>query len=104
MGAQAHRVELRAEPRALTRAAAVGTSPSNDLILTDPSVSRRHLSLERHTSGVMVTDGGSTNGTFLRGVAIGKAIVPAGTSLEIGSTTVRIDDGEVMTLPVHQGH
>ena len=41
----------------------VGTGPSADLRLTDPTVSRNHLALRLTSDGILVTDLDSTNGT-----------------------------------------
>jgi len=45
----------------------VGRSPSNDVVLNFPTVSAQHLRLDVTTSGIQVTDLGSTNGTQLNG-------------------------------------
>lgn len=46
----------------------IGSHPSNDLVLTDPLVSRFHCELTRGPSGWRVVDSGSTNGTRIGGV------------------------------------
>src|ERR1700689_1567999 len=51
--------------------ALAGKGPACELRLTDPLVSRRHLSLEVTSRGVRITDLGSTNGTLVGGFAIG---------------------------------
>ena len=73
-------------------ALAIGTSEDNALVLTDPSVSRYHLELRRTASGIQVLDLGSRNGTWLNNVRIERAIVPAGTRLKIGDTTLAVED------------
>ena len=80
----------------------VGTEARNDLVLTDPTVSRYHLELGHGASGVVVTDCGSTNGTRIGDVRIERAIAPVGTVLRLGKTAIRIGDGERLTLPVHE--
>ena len=45
----------------------VGRGPGNDIILADNSMSRRHAELHWDGHNCMVTDLGSTNGTFLGG-------------------------------------
>ena len=54
-----------------SRALVVGRSPNADIMLTSPSASWSHLSLEREAEGVRVRDTGSTNGTLVNGVAVG---------------------------------
>src|SRR5687768_9981868 len=41
----------------------IGTSPSNHLVLTDPTVSRHHCVVESTERGFRLRDLGSTNGT-----------------------------------------
>lgn len=48
----------------------VGRVPGNDIVLDFPTVSARHLKLEVTTSGILVTDLKSTNGTQLNGQLI----------------------------------
>jgi predicted component of type VI protein secretion system len=45
----------------------VGKAPGNDLVLDDPSTSRVHLVCEQAGPTWIVTDAGSTNGTWLNG-------------------------------------
>jgi DNA-binding NtrC family response regulator len=80
-------------------AIAIGTSEDNAVVLADPAVSRYHLELRRSTSGVHVTDLGSRNGTWLDGVRIERAVVPAGTRLRIGSTTIAVEDAGSSVAP-----
>jgi len=51
----------------------IGTLPGNDLVLTDPTVSRRHAEVEERSDGYMLRDHDSTNGTFLDGVKVREA-------------------------------
>ncbi|MGD0527772.1 MAG: FHA domain-containing protein, partial [Polyangiaceae bacterium] len=48
----------------------VGSGPACELRLSDREVSRRHLALEPSGRRLRITDVGSTNGTFVDGVAI----------------------------------
>jgi DNA-binding NtrC family response regulator len=69
----------------------IGSHPSNEVVLADPTVSRFHLALERGASGWHVRDQGSLNGTRIGGVVVRDADVPSGgCALEIGDSTVRI--------------
>jgi len=68
----------------------VGKGPASTLRLTDPRVSRRHLSLEVQGRALRVHDVGSTNGTFVAGVRIRDAFVDREAALEIGDTRLRI--------------
>ena len=78
---------------------AIGTAADNALVLGDPTVSRYHLELAREPDGLHVIDLGSRNGTWVGGVRIERAIVPAGTTLRLGDTTLIVDDAGAQPLP-----
>jgi two-component system response regulator HydG len=62
----------------------VGTGALCELRLTDPTVSRRHASIELTDLGLLVTDLGSTNGSFLDAARIVAAYLPPGVRLRVG--------------------
>src|SRR3954465_1793012 len=72
----------------------IGTSPANELTLTDPTVSHYHLEL-RCEDGVLVKDLGSRNGTFVGDVRINEAVVPIGTRIRIGRTILALLDATI---------
>ena len=78
---------------------AIGTSEDNAIVLTDPAVSRYHLELRRTASGIQISDLGSRNGTWVGGMRIERAIVPAGTRMKIGDTTIAVDDAGSSVAP-----
>jgi DNA-binding NtrC family response regulator len=78
--------------------AAVGTAKDNALVVTDFTVSRYHLEASPHPGGVLVVDLGSTNGTYIGAVRIERAIVPPGTPITLGGTTIRFDDAVKRTM------
>jgi DNA-binding NtrC family response regulator len=104
---RALRVEVLEGPNAGQSASAaedrltIGTATGNDLLLTDSTVSRYHLELVRGAQGTQVVDHASTNGTFVGGVRIERATIPAGTSLRLGRTVVRVVDGESVSVALH---
>ncbi|MEM9399582.1 MAG: FHA domain-containing protein [Verrucomicrobiota bacterium] len=53
-----------------TKQIRVGRSVTNDLVIKDPSVSRRHAFLTLFQNGLIVHDLGSANGTYVDGEAI----------------------------------
>ena len=78
---------------------ALGTSEDNALVLTDPTVSRYHLELRRTGSGVQLADLGSRNGTWVGGIRVERAVVPAGTRLRLGDTTIVVEEGGSTVAP-----
>jgi len=87
------RLSLDAAPG--TRAL-VGKSPACELRVSDPSVSRRHASLEVTPRGIRVTDLDSTNGTVVNGVPIGEAYLRGGDRVRVGGTTLFVERGDVV--------
>jgi DNA-binding NtrC family response regulator len=77
----------------------VGTARDNALPVADFTVSRYHLDVSVKPGGILVTDLGSTNGTYIGAVRIERAIVPPGTLLRLGGTTIRFDDAVRRTVP-----
>ncbi|NVB84616.1 MAG: sigma 54-dependent Fis family transcriptional regulator [Kofleriaceae bacterium] len=74
---------------------AIGSHPSNDLVIADDTVSRFHCELAIVGGAVRVRDLGSRNGTHIGDIAITDATIGAGTVLALGDTDLRIDvDGE----------
>jgi DNA-binding NtrC family response regulator len=78
----------------------VGTAESNDLTLSDDTVSRFHLELTRGADGVSVSDLGSSNGTLLGSARIERGVVPPGTELVLGNTRLAIRDGSGAAVEV----
>jgi DNA-binding NtrC family response regulator len=72
-----------------------GTGPLCELRLTDPTVSRRHASIELTELGVLFTDLGSTNGSFLGDARVVAAYVSPGVRVRLGSTTIEVRDAAV---------
>jgi DNA-binding NtrC family response regulator len=70
---------------------AIGSHPSNDLVIDDATVSRFHCELAIAGSAVRVRDLGSRNGTFGGSIALADAMVTGGTVLVLGDSQVRID-------------
>ncbi len=68
----------------------IGTEGLNDLVLSDPTVSRRHVEIERTTRGFVVRDLGSRNGVFLDGHQVLQAIVLPGGKLLVGKTRLAV--------------
>ncbi len=80
--------KLEAAPEARAQ---IGTSADNDLVLTDPRVSRYHLELTPVEDGIALRDLSSLNGTFIGAVRVRDAVLPKGAQLRIGDTTLLVD-------------
>ncbi|MFO0738827.1 MAG: sigma 54-interacting transcriptional regulator [Labilithrix sp.] len=70
----------------------VGRTAAADVWLDDPAVSAFHVELVSLPHGVLVKDAGSRNGTYVAGgIRITEAVVPPGTMIMVGQTTLRVD-------------
>ena len=72
----------------------LGRGAEADIVVDDTGVSRTHLSLERTPHGVVVTDLGSTNGTFVEGNRITAATLVDGNTVTLGRTRLLFYTGE----------
>jgi len=68
----------------------VGRGNEADIVLDDPTVSRRHVLLERLEAGVRVVDLGSENGLRVGGEKVAEKVLSAGATFEIGSTVLAV--------------
>jgi two-component system, NtrC family, response regulator GlrR len=70
---------------------AIGSHPSNDLVIDDATVSRFHCELAIAGSVVRIRDLGSRNGTSANGLGIIDGTLPGGTILVLGHAQIRVD-------------
>ncbi|MDP9033166.1 MAG: sigma 54-interacting transcriptional regulator [Myxococcota bacterium] len=68
----------------------VGTAPSADVVVRDPTVSSRHCALCVLGAGVTIKDLSSRNGTFVGSARVREAWGRAGTAISIGRCTLII--------------
>jgi DNA-binding NtrC family response regulator len=68
----------------------LGTAPDNDVVLTDPRVSRFHAELRLTPRGLVVRDLDSTNGTFCGGVRVIEAFLEPDIDCALASTRLRV--------------
>ncbi len=66
----------------------IGTAASNDLQLTDPTVSRRHCEISVREDRYFIRDLGSTNGTGVNGTPVVEAILAPGARIRVGDSEV----------------
>jgi DNA-binding NtrC family response regulator len=72
-------------------AATVGSAQGNPLCIQDPQVSRLHCELRVRPGAVTLRDRGSTNGTFVDGVRVRDADLPAGALVHVGASAFRVE-------------
>ena len=66
----------------------IGRGSEADIVVNDSGVSRRHLELRITPTGVIATDLGSTNGSFVEGHRIDAATLLDGNQIVIGRTKI----------------
>ena len=80
-----------------------GTSPSADVVLSDPTVSARHCRLSVGDGGVAIEDLGSKNGTFVGSARVREACARAGTVVTVGRSTLVVSNAETGESGVPSG-
>jgi DNA-binding NtrC family response regulator len=81
----------------------VGTHHDADLVLSDDRVSAHQLSIAAVESRFRVRDAGSTNGTWYEGSRIAEVTVPAGSTLLVGRSALRIEaEAQPLDIPPSQ--
>src|SRR5690349_12415287 len=67
----------------------IGAQDGNHLILTDPTVSRRHAEITRTPEGIVLRDLGSRNGTFIGPIKIaGGVYLGEARQFKVGKTEI----------------
>jgi hypothetical protein len=69
----------------------IGRSSRCDLVLNDPSVSRRHAHLFFREGRWIVVDLQSTNGTYINGIRVRRSELLPGDHLRIGNDRLHVD-------------
>jgi DNA-binding NtrC family response regulator len=78
----------------------LGSGLGSDVLLSDPTISRRHLIAEPRLEGLVVRDLGSTNGSFVQGSRFQELTLGFGTEVTIGQTVLKyVPDEEVIDVP-----
>ncbi len=76
---------------------AFGSAPTCEMVLTDKTVSRKHLTAELVGDEVIMVDQGSTNGTFIQGSRFEKIAIGFGAEVKLGRTVIKfLPDEEVV--------
>jgi len=69
----------------------VGRSDDSDVFLVDPSVSRKHATIDVESGAPVVRDLDSTNGTFVNGERVAMRTLEAGDVVAFGKTELRLE-------------
>ncbi len=91
---------------ALEKGLNIGKRPDSGLQLADPGISWNHARIETKNKKLWIADLGSTNGTFLNGVKIGRDWVrlPLGAELAFAKVKGRVVVDRVMPVAVDSGN
>jgi len=65
---------------------AIGRDPENDLVISDPEVSRRHAAIESASGAWFVRDLRSDNGTFVNRIPVGRSLLLDHDEIRIGAS------------------
>ena len=68
----------------------LGSSPETDVVLSDTGISREHVAIRLTPEGFLLTDLGSTNGTFVGDVRLREVWISGETHLRLGSTVLKL--------------
>ncbi len=80
----------------------IGRDQANDLVLSDPNVSRFHAEVRMADGEAEVVDLGSRNGTRVDGRAVDRAVLPRGSAIGIGPYRL-VSDGDGMVAADESG-
>ena len=85
-----------------SRVISIGRDPSNDLVLSDSMVSRRHAILEQRDDIFVLRDNNSSNGTLVNGDKVeAEKTLRDGDLVAIGSSRLlfQLEDGAAASSP-----
>ena len=79
----------------------IGRDGANQLCLIDPTVSRKHCTIQQIGKQFELVDLDSLSGTFVNGMPVGRKLLDHGDTMRIGSTELvfLIHEGEVIPIP-----
>ena len=67
----------------------LGRSPHTDVIIEDPYVSRKHVTISKRGDDLYLTDLGSTSGSFVDGIAVQSSVLLEGSEIVLGETVIK---------------
>jgi len=78
----------------------IGRSSDLELVLLEEMVSRKHARLLHGESGLVITDLGSTNGTFVNGEKVTETVLKEGDRFLIGTSIFKVVTQQEGTVPL----
>lgn len=84
------------------RVISIGRGADNDLVIDKDSVSRRHVRIENRTTEVLISDLGSTNGTYVNDFIIKEHVLRNGDLVKIGDTIFKFLSGGNIESDYHE--
>ena len=106
VGEHAFEIEVVAGPSAgrvyrVSERTVAGSDSEVDVVIDDPTVSRRHVEFRPVADGLIAVDLGSKNGTRVGGFAVHQALLSVGSECSIGSTVMRVHRPATMPSAGH---
>jgi diguanylate cyclase (GGDEF)-like protein len=81
----------------------IGRDPSNELVLPDDGVSRRHARIEWRSDRLVLMDVGSTNGTLLNDAELSGIVeLRTGDRIQVGPTIFKYLSGSDLEAALHE--
>lgn len=78
---------------AIERRVRIGRQGDNDLVVSDPGISRHHAEVINERGSCTLHDLGSTNGTYVNGSVVTEHVLRHGDRISLGSTVVEFRRG-----------
>lgn len=77
----------------------LGRGSNNDIVISDPAISRTHCQIRREGNGYVIQDANSANGTYINDERIALPyILRDGDEIRVGETRLRVEDAN--SVPV----
>src|SRR5688572_12035404 len=77
-------------PLRMEREIVIGRSSDLDMVLVEDMVSRKHAKISTVGNQIVISDMGSTNGTFVNGEKVKKARLKEGDRILIGTSIIKL--------------
>ena len=87
----------------VTSSGTIGRAPDNTLVLDDPLISKHHARIDVSSSGMVVTDLGSTNGLYVAGQRVSQVQVTQPVLIGLGSTFIALSPDGLCEVQVAGG-